>query len=56
MVFLKNGKLMIEGRPDILHFLLFKITSGLKYSPGYDSWLKKLKDDINTALKPTLIT
>ena len=43
MAFLKNDKLMIEGEGggrsgQILHFLgylLRKITSGLKNSPGY---------------------
>ena len=29
------------------------MTSGLKNSPGYLFWLKKLKNDIKIALKPT---
>ena len=36
-----------------LRYLLLKITSGLKNFPGYVFWLKKLKNDIEIALKPT---
>ena len=48
---------MIEGGPSqILHFLrylLLKIIFSLKDFPGYVFWLKKLKNDIKIALKPT---
>ena len=45
-----------KGDPQIQQFLrqiLLKITSGLKNSPGYLFWLKKLKNDIEIALKAT---
>ena len=29
------------------------MTTGLKISPGFVFWLKKLKNDIEIALKPT---
>ena len=31
------------------------MTSGLKNSPGYVFWFEKLKNDIETALKTTVI-
>ena len=43
-----------EGGGQILQFLrqvLFKITFGLKNPPTYVFWLKKLKNDIEIALK-----
>ena len=43
------------GGGQILHFLrsfALKIIYGLKNSPGYDFWLKKLKNDIIIALNP----
>ena len=36
-----------------LRWLLLKITSGRKKSPGYLFWLQKFKNDIKIALKPT---
>ena len=57
MAFFKNDKLMmIGGGGQILRFrrqLLLKITSGLKNSPAYVFWFKKLKNDIEIALKST---
>ena len=57
MAFFKNDKLMmIGGGGQILRFrrqLLLKITSGFKNSPGYVFWFKKLKNDIEIALKST---
>ena len=44
------------GNSQGLHFLrqlLLKITPDLKNFPGSDFWLKKLKNDIKTALKLT---
>ena len=54
MVFFKNDKLMIEGRPS--QIFLLQITSGLENSSGYAFWLKKLKNDIDIALKASRIT
>ena len=64
MAFLKYDRLMLiwggggggGGGSQIQQFLrllLLKITSGLKNSPEYVLCLKKLKNDINFALKPT---
>ena len=38
-----------------LRSLLLKITSSLNNFPGYGLWLKKLKNDIKVAQKPTSI-
>ena len=46
--------MIIRGCNQIQHFprkLYLKITSGLKNSPGYVFWLKKLKSDIKIALR-----
>ena len=32
------------------------MTTGLKNSPGFVFWLKKLKNDIEIALKPTALS
>ena len=50
--------MMIRGRGDrrIQKFHRWlQITSGLENSPGYLFWLKKLKNNIKIALKPTAI-
>ena len=57
MAFLKNDKSMINRGPgQILHFLRkvpLKRTSGIKDPPEYVFRVKKLKNHIETALKPT---
>ena len=48
--------MMIGRDGQMQHFpryLLLKITSGFKNSPGYVFWLKKLKNNINIVLKAT---
>ena len=53
MAFLKNDQLMMI-RGEGAKYNNFQITSAwLKNSPGYVFWLKKLKNDIKIALKPT---
>ena len=60
VAFLKNYKLMMIGEDrqiqQFLRWLLLKITSGLKNSPGYLFWLEKLKNDIKIALKPLVLS
>ena len=46
----KRGGRQIQ---QFLRQLLLKTTSGLKYFPGYVFWLKKLKNDVKIAQKPT---
>ena len=36
--------------------LLFQSTSGLENPPGHGFWLKKSKNDIEIALKPTSLS
>ena len=48
-----------RGSGQILHFLRsipLKVISGLKDSPGYVFWLKKLKNDFKLFVKLTGIT
>ena len=56
-IFKRNYKLMMirqRGDHQIQKFhRQLKITSGLENSPGYLFFLKKLKNDMKIALKPT---
>ena len=57
MAFLTNGKLMMIERVYKCYIFLdnfyLRYFYGLKNSSGYVFWLKKLKNDIAIALKPT---
>ena len=56
MVLLINGKLLYIGWHFKYYFFfdnLFQTTSGLENSLGCVFWLKKFKNDIEIALKPT---